>query len=379
VTEGLSLKCRPHQPSHPSLPFLQSFHRHALNWRRHNHDKRHETHHRRDRRDGDPEATVLQLRQRSGCCGGWRTCPDLPVGAWSQHTDDDVQFAIYNVAGVVYNLFFHPLHRFPGPLLNRASRIPHALSKYRGNVATDALALHRQYGDVVRFGPDQLSFTDPAAWKDIYGHRPGRGEHEELPKNVTFEKILPSVPKSILSAGTDQHAVLRKGFAPSFSEKGIRNQEHLIQQYVSLLIKGIAKHSTNAAGKAQAVNMTAWFNWITFDIIGELLFAEPWGCLENASWHPWVIALLVSIKQVTTMEALLLAGAGILALVVVLPGARAHIAHQKISMLKLKKRMELGSPRDDLAQVMLDNQDNWVSISLRRHSKAGSKLIQCRN
>jgi hypothetical protein len=32
-------------------------------------------------------------------------------------------------------------------------------------------ALHDKYGDVVRWGPNELSFANSAAWKDIYDRR----------------------------------------------------------------------------------------------------------------------------------------------------------------------------------------------------------------
>lgn len=30
--------------------------------------------------------------------------------------------------------------------------------------------LHEKYGPVIRFSPNELSYTDPQAWKDINGH-----------------------------------------------------------------------------------------------------------------------------------------------------------------------------------------------------------------
>jgi hypothetical protein len=41
-------------------------------------------------------------------------------------------------------------------------------------------AFHNRYGDVVRIAPDELSFTDVRAWKDIYSNRPGHGPLSEI-------------------------------------------------------------------------------------------------------------------------------------------------------------------------------------------------------
>ncbi|EAU35830.1 predicted protein [Aspergillus terreus NIH2624] len=69
---------------------------------------------------------------------------------------------------VVYNLYFHPLARFPGPSLWCASRIPYLWKLCRGKLPGKIRAYHDKYGPVVRIAPDELSFDDPAAWREIY-------------------------------------------------------------------------------------------------------------------------------------------------------------------------------------------------------------------
>lgn len=43
--------------------------------------------------------------------------------------------------------------------------------------------------------------------------------------------------------------------------------------------------------------MTKWYNWTTFDIISDLAFGEPFGCLKDSSYHPWVALIFASTKQ----------------------------------------------------------------------------------
>jgi cytochrome P450 len=42
--------------------------------------------------------------------------------------------------------------------------------------------------------------------------------------------------------------------------------------------------------------MVEWFNWITFDIIADLLFGEPFGGLQNKATHKYVALLANSLK-----------------------------------------------------------------------------------
>ena len=37
--------------------------------------------------------------------------------------------------------------------------------------------------------------------------------------------------------------------------------------------------------------MTSWFNFLTFDVIGDLAFGEPFGCLESGELNPWIKCL----------------------------------------------------------------------------------------
>lgn len=71
---------------------------------------------------------------------------------------------------LIYNLYFHPLSQFPGPLLARSSRAFFIRSTWRGTLHFDVKVLHDRYGSIVRIAPDELAFIDPSAWKDIYGH-----------------------------------------------------------------------------------------------------------------------------------------------------------------------------------------------------------------
>ncbi|KAM3420752.1 hypothetical protein BST61_g4000 [Cercospora zeina] len=74
----------------------------------------------------------------------------------------------------IYNLFFHPLRKYPGPVACRASTLPAIRQTVRGNYLYWLNELHLQYGEVVRVTPNELSFTGPNAYRDIYAHKQGQ-------------------------------------------------------------------------------------------------------------------------------------------------------------------------------------------------------------
>ncbi|KAG7292844.1 hypothetical protein NEMBOFW57_002889 [Staphylotrichum longicolle] len=90
----------------------------------------------------------------------------------------------YHLTTTLYNLLFHPLRHFP-PLLQRASALPWALQHARGVSIFKTQALHDRLGPVVRIAPNHLSFTDPRAWRDIYGALPRNNRSDRSDRSST--------------------------------------------------------------------------------------------------------------------------------------------------------------------------------------------------
>lgn len=81
-----------------------------------------------------------------------------------------------------YNVYLHPLRRYPGPLLYRASFLPLMLKHCQGDSTRYIQALHQRYGPVVRVEPNLISYADSQSWQDIYGHRKTGPEAKTKPR-----------------------------------------------------------------------------------------------------------------------------------------------------------------------------------------------------
>lgn len=167
-------------------------------------------------------------------------------------------FLAHQLALGIYNIWFHPLARagFKGPKLWIAFPVLRLISQCRGTMDAEMTRLHRQYGDVLRFQNDALSFTTAQAWKDIYGYGHGR---TQWPKQ---EFRPPGQPSNILFCNDEDHARFRRALGHAFSEKALSKQEALIKGYVDLLVQGLAEE----AKERRSVDMTMWYNLATFDI-----------------------------------------------------------------------------------------------------------------
>lgn len=80
------------------------------------------------------------------------------------------------VIGLALGLFvaqrtiFHPLRSVPGPFFAKFTYLWLTIRYTRGGWFEDVIALHEKYGPVVRIAPNQVSFVDQHALKELYGH-----------------------------------------------------------------------------------------------------------------------------------------------------------------------------------------------------------------
>ena len=147
----------------------------------------------------------------------------------------------------------------------------------------------------MRYSPNELSFiSNETAWTDIYGFRTGRLHgHANMQKDkVWFPPPENGVP-SIVIANDEDHSRGRRILAHAFSEKALAGQETLLQNYADQLIDRLKE--TISVSNAP-VNMAQWFNWLTFDVISDLLFGEPFGCLQTLATHRYVDLLIGTIR-----------------------------------------------------------------------------------
>ncbi|KAJ9143404.1 putative Cytochrome P450 [Pleurostoma richardsiae] len=276
---------------------------------------------------------------------------------------------VFLLGRVIYNVHFHPLRRFSGPLFWRATRLGYVMGMLKGTIVFDVLDMFNRYGPIVRIAPNELAFLDPEAWRDIYGHR--IADHygfDEMDKYQTFYRTR-GVPPSIMTDNRENHALLRRQLSYGFSEKSMREQEPIIGGYVDLLMRQLrarcaTKEESAEAGEytkkpsLQPLDMRAWYNWTTFDVIGDLAFGEPFGCLEKAEYHPWVKTIIKFLMSSVIVSSLKLLGFHSIMSLIVRFGMRVRKEHRQRLREKMERRVAKGD-RPDLIQGLLRKKDDW--------------------
>lgn len=114
------------------------------------------------------------------------------------------QLSLCGFMHIAYRTLHDPLSDTPGPRYAAFSRLPWVWYTLTGQRILWIQSLHEKYGTVVRVAPDEISFVDAKAWRDIYD------KTANLPKDPAFYETSegPDDPH-ILVANDSDHARMR--------------------------------------------------------------------------------------------------------------------------------------------------------------------------
>ncbi|KAJ5187341.1 hypothetical protein N7449_010335 [Penicillium cf. viridicatum] len=153
---------------------------------------------------------------------------------------------LYFIGLLLYNVYFHPLAKYPRPKSMAATRLPYMRMILSGQIAYRMKALHQQYGHVVRIAPDGLSFIDGEAWKAIYSIRKS--------KDYRFYTLTAEGAPRIIESNNADYSRFRRLLSYGFSDSSLRGQESIIKGYIDLLIQRLYK---NIKGGIDTVDILA--------------------------------------------------------------------------------------------------------------------------
>ncbi|EQL00245.1 cytochrome P450 3A17 [Ophiocordyceps sinensis CO18] len=199
-----------------------------------------------------------------------------------------LEVVAYGVAQAVYRVWFHPLSKFPGPLLLSLTALPAAYSNFvEGTWVRRVPKLHQKYGPAVRIGPNHVSLDGSIGWPEVFGRRPGgKAEFQKQPP------IFKDDHEPLITASHQNHRRQRRQLGHAFSDAALAQQESIISKYVDMMLDRLSSR----AQEGETVNIVEWLNFATFDIIGDLVFSESFSCLENNGYHPWIMSIFHGIQ-----------------------------------------------------------------------------------
>ncbi|KAK1574322.1 cytochrome P450 [Colletotrichum navitas] len=278
------------------------------------------------------------------------------------------------IAKGVYNAFLHPLRRYPGPKLAGVSRAYYLFFDVRGVSHWKVKEWHEKYGEVVRIAPGELSYASGQAWQHIYGfpNKDGLGNFE---KDAQWWNKNVNGVENILTADHAGHKRMRRLQNPAFSDKALKAQESVIAGYIKLLVQNL--HEQASSSPNSIVDMNSWYNFTTFDIIGDLAFGEPFYCLRDAKWHWWLHAVFDIFQAGTYLRAARRFPSPLSEMLLLLIPRRlikTRVAQFNFGVERVNRRLEQKTDRPDFMSYILQGSDE-KAMSVEEMYTAAQVLI----
>jgi cytochrome P450 len=178
----------------------------------------------------------------------------------------------------IRRLFFHPLAGYPGPILGKITDWYSVYHCLKGDRYLDFIALHDQYGSIVRYGPNRLSCSTSDALQAVYG------SHANTRKSFWYNVMTyyMKVPSTHATTDKVKHARKRRILAQALSDRMIHVYEDGFRDILANFLQRYGSAVTEEkAGWSPAFDMSHEFTLLSFDSMGKFCFGETFGSLRD--------------------------------------------------------------------------------------------------
>ena len=170
-----------------------------------------------------------------------------------------------------------------------------------------------------------------------------------------------------MNAGPEDHARIRRLLNTSFTEKTLRAQEPLIQSYVNMLMLRLKEQATKpeTKGRGAVLDIVSWYNFTTFDIVGDLGLGQSFDCLKESALHPWVALIFNHFKISSLMATVRYYPPISWLLMKCIPQSMRKIQkdHFQLAVDRINARMNLETERVDfMTNVLKQNDEKGMSL-----------------
>ncbi|KAK3291706.1 benzoate 4-monooxygenase cytochrome p450 [Chaetomium fimeti] len=188
-------------------------------------------------------------------------------------------WAIYNLAKLIYNLYFHPLRHIPGPWLSAGTYLPELYYDWArsGRYTRQIQKMHEKYGPLVRINPDEVHCNDRHFIDEIYAG--GSRKRDKPVHQVKGSGVAEHATFSTTSH--DVHRMRRGALSKFFSRAQVSRLEPTIRDLAESLCEKIL-----TLGKDEPFDVTTALSLFTTDVISGYCLGENLGLVAQKGWEP---------------------------------------------------------------------------------------------
>ncbi|KAJ5331864.1 hypothetical protein N7476_001647 [Penicillium atrosanguineum] len=210
---------------------------------------------------------------------------------------------------LVKNRYQNGLNKYPGPFLASITNWWRFFDVYGRRPEVTHRALHKKYGDVVRLGPNTLSFSDPSALKSIYGLNKGfvKSDFYIVQQSIAKGHRLQSL---FSSTDNDFHSRFRRCVNSAFAMSALVQYEPFVDNTTKLFLEQTKKLFVD---NPEGCDFTQWLQFYAFDVIGEITYSKRHGFIEKnedvdgiVGYLTWLFLYVAPIGQIPFLDLLFL-------------------------------------------------------------------------
>ncbi|PYI05337.1 cytochrome P450 [Aspergillus sclerotiicarbonarius CBS 121057] len=217
----------------------------------------------------------------------------------------------------IYQIYFHPLAKYPGPLLAKFTFARAAYYAWKGNIHLDMWRCHQKYGPIVRYGPDHVLFNTASGLRgehmrgspcvksrhtkiiDIYGMGQNTWKHRHY---AAFNRRSANL---VTMYDKKEHARRRRLIGPAFSEANMRRFEDRLRGHVVSFCQKIypvsAPTKLHNLSWGPPIKCSDWCSYLVFDIMTDFIFGVNYNVLGTNDCRP----IIDYIKEAAVRSAVL--------------------------------------------------------------------------
>ncbi|OJJ98955.1 hypothetical protein ASPACDRAFT_44584 [Aspergillus aculeatus ATCC 16872] len=201
----------------------------------------------------------------------------------------------YIVLRTVYRLYWHPLSRVPGPKLAAISSLYEFYYDciQHGQYHFQLIRMHKQYGPIVRAGPNEVHIIDPTFYEEIY-----TGSTRRRHKTPSYGPQF-GMPESMFSTiDHAQHHARRARISHFFSKRSIQSLSPITERCALKLMQRL--QGFYEADKI--VRLDDAFAAMTSDVITYYSYGESQGFLEDATFRSEIRNLVNEMAAISHLS-----------------------------------------------------------------------------
>ncbi|KAI1826293.1 cytochrome P450-like protein [Xylaria intraflava] len=193
-------------------------------------------------------------------------------------------------AVIVYRLTWHPLARYPGPLLGRITDWYIVIHSFLGDRHIRLLELHDTHGSVVRFGPNRLSINTVEGLQKIYGFKANTRQSSSY--YSVFAHVF-SGENLLTTIDAGAYTKKKKVIALALSDGATGPMEEVILKSIRRFTDRLGETDSECEAWGPPKNVREWASYLAFDIMGDICFSHSFEMLEHHDYR----YLLDSLQQ----------------------------------------------------------------------------------